>query len=134
MTPNFEPSAAVEAYKAIIDQLVEETNRGVAERLLREEGIFSRAPGDKVANEFVKSLTNEQRSLLAEMIHGERIGAVGLVLSTLTWWLLCREVGLTFRGEPMPFELSGEGLHGDYIGRLDDWQWPEQRAGGPAES
>jgi hypothetical protein len=130
MPPNFEPSTPVEAYKAIIDQLVEETTPGVSERLLRESGVYSKAPGDVAANEFVKSLTVEQRLLLADMLHRERMGAIGGTLAVLTWWLLCRDVGLTFRGQPMPFELSGEGLHGDYIGRLDDWQWPKD--GGPA--
>jgi hypothetical protein len=26
--------------------------------------------------------------------------------------------------ESMPVELSGAGLHGDYIGRRDGWEWP----------
>src|SRR5262249_46186832 len=118
----------VEAYKAIIDQLVEDTS-GIAEKLLREEGIWSRAPGAKVENAFVKSLTDEQRDLLAKMVRDERVSAIGTALSNLTWWLLCRDVGLTYRGEPMPFELSGMGLHGDYIGRLDDWEWPDEKTG-----
>jgi hypothetical protein len=133
MPPNLEPTTPVDAYKAIIDQLVEDTS-GVAEKLLREEGIWSRAPGAKVENAFVKSLTAEQRNLLAEMIRNERVSAIGMVLSNLTWWLLCRDVGLTFRGEPMPFELSGMGPHGDYIGRLDDWEWPSEKPGGTAEA
>jgi hypothetical protein len=33
-------------------------------------------------------------------------------------------LGLTFLGESMPVELSGAGLHGDYIGRRDGWEWP----------
>ena len=102
----------------IIDQLVEYTS-GVAEKLIREEGIFSRSLNAKDQNAFVNSLTLEQRELLAEMIRDERISAIGMVLSDLTWWLTCRDVGLTFRGKPMPFGLS-EGIHGDYIGRLDD--------------
>lgn len=129
MPPNFEPSTSIEAYKAIIDQLVEETTPGLSERLLRESGIYSKSARLPAANEFVKSLTGEQRNLLAEMLHHERIGAIHGTLAVLTWWLVCREVGLTFRGQPMPFELSGEGLHGDYMGRLDGWQWPKERDG-----
>lgn len=126
--PNLKPKTPLDAYKAIIDQLVAETS-GVSEKLLREEGIFSRSRAATAENAFVKSLTAKQRALLADMFHSERVGAIGQVLSTLTWWLLCRDVGLTFRGQPMPFELSGEGLHGDYIGRLDDWEWPAEDAG-----
>jgi len=46
------------------------------------------------------------------------------VLAVLTWWTNCQDVALTFRGEAMPVEQSGMGLHGDYIGRLDGWEWP----------
>ncbi len=27
----------------------------------------------------------------------------------------------------MPIDFSGAGLHGDYIGRLDNWAWPKDR-------
>jgi hypothetical protein len=128
MPPNFDPTDPIDAYKAIIDQLVEETTAGVSERLLRESGTYSKAPGDSAANEFVASLSPQQKALLANMLRRERIGAIGGALSVLSWWFDCREVRLTFRGEPMPFELSGEGLHGDYIGRLDGWQWPMPKA------
>ena len=133
MPPTYEPSSPTEAYKAIIDQLVEQTS-GVGEKLIREEGIFSRAAGAKVENAFVKSLTAEQRTLLAQMILDERVSAIGMVLANLTWWLMCRDVGLTFRGKPMPFELSGMGIHGDYLGRLNHWEWPEDPSGGTAET
>jgi hypothetical protein len=121
MPTNSEPATPIAAYKAIIDQLVEETTSGVHERLLRIAGRYSNAPADDTANEFVASLSRQQRELLATQ---ERVGAIHDALAALNWWLLCREVGVTFRGAPMPFELSGQGLHGDYIGRLDGWEWP----------
>lgn len=126
MPPNFEPNTPIEAYKAIIDELVDDTNNGVSERLVRESGIYSKALGKDTENEFVQSLTQHQRELLATIFRQERVDAIHNVLATLTWWLLCRDVGLTFRGEAMPFELSGMGMHGDYIGRLDDWEWPKE--------
>jgi len=119
-----DPETPVEAYKAIIDQLVNETSHGVSERLVRESGIYSKAPREKAANRFVQSLTADQRVLLAEMLRHERTSAIHDVLAVLTWWLQCREVALTFRGELMPFELSDMGIHGDYVGRLDGWKWP----------
>ena len=42
----------------------------------------------------------------------------------LTWWISSQGLGLTFWGESMPVELSGAGLHGDYISRRDGWEWP----------
>ena len=126
MSVNFEPSTPLEAYKAIIDQLVEEVTPGISERLVREDGIYSKAVDQAAENEFVRSLTADQRTILAQMLHEERRGTVFDVLSRLTWWLCCRDVGLTFKGQPMPPELSGEGLHGDYIGRCDGWEWPKE--------
>lgn len=122
---NSEPTTPIDVYKAIVDQLVEETTPGISERLIRESGVYSNSPSDAAANALVKSLSADQRKLLAEMLHEERVSAIHGVLSNLTWWMGCREVGLTFRGQPMPFELSGEGIHGDYIGRMNDWQWPK---------
>ena len=64
--------------------------------------------------------------MLARMLHAERVAAIHDVLAVLTWWIVARGVGFTFRGETMPIELSGEGLHGDYIGRVDNWEWPDE--------
>jgi hypothetical protein len=121
-----DPVTAMGAYQAIVDQLVEETSHGVAERLVREEGIYSKAPGEAAANRWVQSLSAGQRGMLAEMLHQQRVGAIHDVLAVLTWWMLCRGVRLTFRGEAMPFELSGMGIHGDYVGRRNGWEWPEE--------
>jgi len=69
--------------------------------------------------------------MLAEMIHRQRIAAIHDVLAVLSWWVTARNVAFTYRGEPMPVELSDAGLHGDYVGRLTGWEWPED---GPAGS
>jgi hypothetical protein len=120
------PSSPIEAYRAIIDELANETSIGVSERLLRQSGIYSKASTLNAANEFARSLTPEQRILLAEMLHNERISAIHDVLAVLTWWVTCRDVALTFQGKAIPIELtSGEGFHGDYIGRCNGWEWPK---------
>jgi hypothetical protein len=121
MPEDQQPTRPVDAYKAIIDQLATETSRSVHERLVVNEGVW---PEEEIANAFVRSLSSEQRRILGRMLHEERTGAIHDVLAVLTWWILARGVGLTFRGEPMPVELSGQGLHGDYIGRLANWVWP----------
>ena len=124
MPVNFDPTSPIEAYKAMIDQLVEQTTPGVNARRLGESGVYSGSAEDAAANDLVTSLSGQQRDVLAEMLRQERVSAIHDVLAAFTWWLLCREVGLTFRGKPMPFQLSEMGLHGDYIGRLDGWEWP----------
>jgi hypothetical protein len=76
-------------------------------------------------NDLVRGLTSEQRDVLAEILTHERESAIHDVLAALTWWIDCREVGLTYQGQPMPVQLSGEGLHGDYVGRRGGWEWPK---------
>lgn len=125
MSDDREPSRPIDAYKQIIDQLVSETSQGVREKTVVRETAFPELSDDRVFNPFIKSLSMGQRQILAQMLHAERVSAIHDVLAVLTWWMLARGVGLTFRGEPMPVELSGAGLHGDYIGRLGDWKWPK---------
>jgi Family of unknown function (DUF6547) len=119
-----QPERPIDVYKAIVDELATSTSRSVSERLILEHGIWTKAPDEEAANAFVRSLTDEQRHLLVRMLQ-ERTGAIHDVLAELTWWISTREVGLTFRGDAMPIELSGHGIHGDYIGRLNDWPWPD---------
>jgi len=125
MSDDRQPSRPIDAYKQIIDQLVTETSHGVREKAVVRKNAFPDLSDDRVFNPFIKSLSTGQREMLAQMLHAERVAAIHDALAVLTWWVLARGVGLTFRGEPMPVELSGAGLHGDYIGRLDDWQWPK---------
>jgi hypothetical protein len=122
------PATPLEVYKAIIDKLVKETPLYGSGPRVAQRGIFSNAPAHKEYNDFICTLTPEHRALLARMLNEERQSGVFAVLADLTWWITTRDVGLTFRGEPMPIELSGEGLHGDYVARSDGWEWPSDDA------
>lgn len=121
-----EPSRPVDVYKAIIDELVNETSAGGAAKPVAEKGFFSKAPAHRKFNEFITSLSSEHRELLSKMLQEERDDAIHDVLAVLSWWIDCREVAFTFCGELMPVDLSGMGLHGDYIGRRDGWKWPAE--------
>ncbi len=120
-TPSSRP---VDAYKQIIDDLVSDTP-SLGARLILEHGIYSKAPDAEKLNELVGSLTPEQCKVLARMLTEERSSAMHDVLAAITWWIDCRGLGLTYDGKPMPVQLSGMGMHGDYAGRLDDWEWPD---------
>ncbi len=100
-------------------------NQGYSE-LVKEQGIFSNAPAHSAFNEFIKSLSPEQQDLLSQMLFQERNGTIHDVLAELSWWVDCKGLGLTLNGQPMSIDQSGMGLHGDYVGRLDDWDWPEE--------
>lgn len=122
-----EPNTPSDVYKAIIDELVNETRHSMSSRLVVEDGIYSKVPDYKPLNKLVESLDPDERRMLAQMLQHEREGAIHDVLAVLTWWMTARDVGLTYQGKPMPIELSGMGLHGDFVGRCDDWDWPEEQ-------
>jgi hypothetical protein len=118
-----EPKSPAQAYRAIIDQLVTETRvSGLGPMVV--EGFRSTSAMGERYNAFLESLTASQRGSLAELLQEERSGAIHDVLSALSWWISTREVALTFGDRPMPVGLSGMGLHGDYVGRCADWEWP----------
>jgi hypothetical protein len=119
-----DPTTPIDAYKAIIDQLLNETRRLGSSEHVAKSSIFSKAPAHREFNDFIGSLNRSQRELLSRMLREERDGAIHDVLAALTWWVTSRGVGLTFHGEPMPVDLSGMGLHGDYVGRREGWDWP----------
>jgi hypothetical protein len=128
-----DPSRPIDAYKAIIGQLVTETRGSGSAFQIANKGIFSKSPAHQRFNELIASLSAEQRKVLADMLREERDGTICDVLAVLSWWVDCRGVGFTFKGESMPVDVSGMGLHGDYVGRRDGWGWPEKRsvAGAP---
>ncbi len=115
-----------EAYKKIIDNLVSEVLPSGYGRFVAEKGIFSAAPDHKEYNQFIETLSSEQRILLSKMLLEERDNTIHDVLAELSWWIDCEDVGLTLNGKPMPIDQSGMGLHGDYVGRRQDWDWPEE--------
>ncbi|MEY4730466.1 MAG: hypothetical protein RL020_1624 [Pseudomonadota bacterium] len=119
-----EPVTANDAYKLIIDHLVNEVRQYGTSSSITISGIFSKAPAHSKFNEFVTALSPTKRELLSRMLQDERDGAIHDLLSALSWWIDCRDVRLTYRGEIMPTSLSGTGLQGDFIGRRDGWEWP----------
>jgi hypothetical protein len=122
-----ESDTPLDVYKAIIDQLVGETRLSGSSSRVSQSALFSNAPAHRGYNKFIRSLSTEHRELLSRMLQDERDSAIHDVLALLTWWITARDVGLTFRGKSMQVELSGMGLHGDYVGRRDGWEWPRSK-------
>jgi hypothetical protein len=122
MPPKQPPSRARQAYKAIIDALVEDTQRNVCDRRVREEGIYRIAEGYDKANALVASLSQEQREALAEILIDQRKSAVSSALALLDW-KLGDEISVTYQGEPIPFDQCEGGPHGDYLARCNGWKW-----------
>lgn len=120
-----DPVAQISVYRDIIDQLVSETRMYSALAKRAEENEpFPVESEQSDFNKLLSSLTQQQQALLSKILLKERHGAIHDTLAALTWWIDSRGVGLTVNGRPMPVDLSGMGLHGDYVGRADGWEWP----------
>jgi hypothetical protein len=115
---------ALSAYKGFIDDLVENTP-SVGARLVREEQRFSKAPDAAEINALVARLGADDRELLAKALDRERMSAVHDGLATLTWWLDTERITWASEGDVLPAGIEG-GLHMDYVGRLDGWEWPDE--------
>jgi hypothetical protein len=129
MSDAYEPSTPLEAYKAIIDDLVKQSSWSVSADLVEQIGAPWRGPGPgepeaEGARELVASLGAEQRRALAWLLREERWGAFHDVLAQLEWWIDCRGVELTFNGERVPVNFA-EGMHCDFVGRRTGWEWPK---------
>ncbi|MFT3686167.1 MAG: hypothetical protein QM783_14805 [Phycisphaerales bacterium] len=125
-----EPSTPLEAYKAIIDHFVERSSSSVSARNIELGSVpwIGAGPGEpeaKAVAEWTASLSEDQRRLLARLLRLERTESFHDALVSLEWWIACREVALTFRGEPMPVNFA-EGMHCDFFGRLTGWEWPKE--------
>jgi hypothetical protein len=118
--------SASQVYRAIIDQLTNETRYGGGGHHVAKSNVYSKAPDHQEYNDFIQALSPQHRNLLSRMLNDERDSTIHDVLAVLTWWIECRDVGLSFHGEPMPIDESGMGLHGDYVGRRDGWDWPNR--------
>ncbi len=118
--------SASSVYRSIIDQLVNETRCGGGGPRIVRSNVYSNAPDHKEYNEFIQALSPQHKNLLARMLQYERDSTIHDVLAMLTWWIECEQVGLSLQGQPMPIDESGMGLHGDYVGRRDGWDWPNR--------
>ncbi len=109
------------AYQAIIDDLVRCSEGCVsAQRLEKALPLV----GEQAVNTLSHSLTDDQRRRVADALRSERSAAIHDALVILTEWIDCRGLTLHLDGEVMPVDLSGMGLHGDFIGRATGWEWP----------
>lgn len=120
-------TAPIPVYQAIIDELVDETRRHspLAKRVATDDSLPA-AREDSAIHKLVPSLTQDQRIWLSELLMQERSSAIHDTLSVLSWWIECRDVALTVNGHALPADLSGMGMQGDYIGRVDGWTWPDE--------
>jgi len=148
------PETPLAAYKQIIDELVEASTSIDPSRLSETSwfkippeidsngllAVFGAEQSEILENQYAEdrkhkidanallaSFSPKQCAVMARLLTDARRSGIHDVLARLTWWMEVRSVGLTFEGTAMPVDLSGQGLHGDYIGRLSNWAWPSEQ-------
>jgi hypothetical protein len=108
-------------HKAIIEEFVRRTP-AISSRLVRQEGIYSKAIHKKHLNALVEKLNPEDRELLAQMLEDERIGALHDSLVILNE--ACLEgLKLIKEGEEIPSEPYGYTMFHEYMIVLEDEDW-----------
>jgi hypothetical protein len=122
-----DPGNPTLVYRAIIDQLASRASSSVGAAIAKDR-LFSETSDNAPFNELLRALSPSQRELLSRMLLVERKSAIHDALAILSWWVDCREVSLAYKGAPMQVDASGMGLHGDFIGRCSDWEWPASEA------
>lgn len=121
----------LEAYENLIDLLAFGylSKSMSAKRLIERDDFNTDNPDNREQGRFLTSLTKKQREMIALMLLEERESVIHDILAMLTWRIDGNDLQLMWKGEPMPVDISGMGLHGDYVGRRDGWNWPADEHG-----
>ncbi len=115
-------SKGLKLYKAFIDGLVEQKN-GVDARRILGKG-YPQTDENKEINDLLKSLTAEQKEVLAKMVQEARVGGIHDTLAYLNEMMDCDGLTLSQDGEVYPYDHF-ESMHYDFICRSEGDEWPE---------
>ena len=111
-----------QAYRKMIDELVDVCQHGQGQigALRAREGVWNKnatqdfIPDQHAINLLLKRLSAEDREIIAGMLAGEVVTGIFETLKVLE----------KFQVEPFNDGYEGS-PYNDFIGRLDDWSWPE---------
>jgi hypothetical protein len=117
-------NSAAGAYHSIIDELVLRSAQSVCADRAESNQPFPVSADHATFNRLIAGLSPEQRADLGAVLRAERRSAIHDALAVLSWWHECEGVGWSQEGVVLPLDQSGMGLHGDFIGRLNGWEWP----------
>jgi hypothetical protein len=109
----------IREHEKFIEAVVDDTS-SLGARLVREEGIYSRAPDCSDLNGFVARLSPADRELLAQMLEGERRSAIFDVLARLHEACAVDGWRLSKDGIEIPHEPYGYTMFEEYVTILDD--------------
>jgi len=112
----------LERYKAFIDGLVARKNGVEAKRIMGKG--YPQNEDNKAVNQFLNSLTPEQKAVLANMVQEARTGGIHDTLAYLDEMMDRDGLVLSQDGEAYPHDHF-ESMHYDFICRSEGDEWPE---------
>ncbi|ANU41794.1 hypothetical protein ADH75_05175 [Flavonifractor plautii] len=111
-----------ETVKAFIDGLVDRKDSMTA-RWVKGDG-FPQTEDNKAKNDFLSTLTPEQKGVLVEMLQDEHIAGIHDALAYINEMMDLEGLELHQDGESYPNDYF-ESLDYDFISRCDGDEWPE---------
>jgi hypothetical protein len=117
-------------YRAFIDEIVSSARRSVSASRLAAHGHTERTNDadlpldarERAQKDLCKRLTADQKDTLAGLLTAERQAAVHDVLAYLEWAVSTERLQVVGAGGSFVNEIE-ETMHGDFISRLDGFEW-----------
>jgi hypothetical protein len=121
-------STPLDEYKAFIDEIVDQ-RQDMSARWVMEKREWPDFPENKAINDFVSSLDDSQRKVLATMLQHSRDGGIHDVLGFLNELMSMERLRLIIDDNELPCEPFGSEMHYDWTCRKEGDAWPEPDVG-----
>jgi len=114
-------------YMSFIDGLVRNTYQTESrDELMIKNARFSDTGAHDEFNKLLESLNEDQRKIIAGILKEERLGVIHSVLAEISYLTTCKDLKILLGEKEVPTDISGMGINGDFVGRIEGWQWPEE--------
>ena len=116
---------SLDLWKSFVDTFAS-LHDGVHHKWILENGAYPRVSENEKINEFLSSLSVENRGILASMMVDARRGGVHDALAVLNDRMAIENAKYSENGVEMEFQPFGTSLYYDYVCRREGDEWPEE--------
>ena len=119
---------ALQLYKNFIDDLVKQRNDVVAKRV-REKMLWPNTAADDLTrqNKIIKSLSDKDREIIADMLQQAREGGIHDTLVYLSEQINLNGLRIAINGVELPVEPFSEMFY-DWTARCQGNNWPDENS------
>ena len=111
-------------YKDFIDRLVKLSRKCASETAVKRGYLPWNDWYAPAVNEILSKLDQREREALGAFVLDAYHAGIHDTLADLEWMRCCKGMTITAEGETLPIG-EYEGMHCDYVGRREDWEWPD---------